>query len=240
MKQIILLILSLLILTSIVSATSSEPLSNFVSVTPISGEIIPGDTYNFEYLFSSSHTTAVMVNYSITYTENTSEEFEVNYNEWYVTFTLNDEIITPKEVKAGLFSSGEIPILSGDYNLNISVQSLPNILPGSYKLDAILLSEKIETIVTTVKKSSGGSTRHYTTTTTPTPTSTRTPTPTATVKQTITVEQITDNHTTKNINLPEQPLEPSNKNWLIYTVVALLIITLIASIYYKKRKTNNN
>ena len=240
MKQIILLILSLLILTSVASATSSEPLSNFVNVTPISGEIIPGNTYNFEYSFSSSHTTAVMINYSITYTENSSEEFKVNYNEWNATFTLNDELITPEEVKAGLFSSEEIPILSGDHNLNITVQSVPNIIPGSYRLDATLLSEKIETIVTTVKKSSGGSTRHYTTTTTPTPTSTRAPTPTATLKQTITAEQITDNNTTTSINIPEQPLEPSNKNWLLYIALALMIITLVVSIYYKKRKTNNN
>lgn len=239
MKQIILLILSLLIFTSIVSATSSEPLSNFVNVTPISGEIIPGDTYNFEYSFSSSHTTAVMINYSILYTENNSEEFKVNYSEWDVTFTLNDEFISSEEVKAGLFSSEEIPILTGDHNLNITVQSVPNILPGSYKLDAILLSEKIETIVTTiVKKSGGGSTRHYIITATPTPTPTKIVTLTET--PTITVEQVTNNHTTKNINVSEHPLEPTNKNWLIYTALVLMIVALIVSIYYKKRKTNNN
>lgn len=229
MKQIILLILSLLILTSVVSATSSEPLSNFVNVTPISGEIIPGDTYNFKYSFSSSRTTAVMINYSILYTENTSEEFKVNYSEWDVIFSLNDEIITSEEVKAGLFSSEEVPILAGDHFLNITVQALPNILPGSYKLDAILLSEKIETIVTTIiKRTSSGSGRRYYIA----------PTPTA--EQTITTEQITNNHTTKNINVSEQPLESTNKTWLLYTALILMILVVGISIYYKKRKTNNN
>lgn len=239
MKQILLLILSLLILTSIVSATLSEPLSNFVNVTPISGEIIPGNTYNFKYSFLSSHTTAVMINYSILYTENTSEESKVNYSEWDVIFSLNDEIIVSEEVKAGLFSSEEVPILAGDYNLTITVQSVPNILPGSYKLDAILLSEKIETTITTIiKKSSGGSTRHYIITATPTPTPTQTVT--LTEKPTITVEQITNNHTTKNINVSEQPLEPTNKTWLLYIAIILMVLVVGISIYYKKRKTNNN
>ena len=174
------LLTALLILTFLISpalADTFEPLTDFDETVSLPTDMRPGFTYHSNYTFSSTHATSIIVNFSILHPD-------INCDEWFAHFVLNGTAMSFNESSPGNFTSNAISIAIGDHTLNLSVYSLPNIVPGQYNYTFNLSSEQIEITPTPTKKkrSSRGGTSTWpittpTATVTPTPTPTATPTP---------------------------------------------------------------
>ena len=171
------LLIALLIITFLISPSSAgtfEPLTDFNETVSLPTDMRPGFTYHSNYTFSSTHATSIIVNFSVLHPD-------INYDEWFAHFVLNGTIMQFNESSPGNFTSNTTPIAIGDHTLNLSVYSLPNIVPGQYNYTFDLSSEQIEVVPTPTKKKKsrggGGSSTWPITTPTATPTPTPTPTP---------------------------------------------------------------
>lgn len=125
------IILTITLLSFISTASADNPISDFKTIIPIPDNIVAGSTYQSEYTFIVIHQTTVFINFTI-------EHPDVNYDDWYIYYILNKNIITPNETSPGTFSSDELTLLAGDFNLTLYIQPIPNVNYSEYNYDLSL------------------------------------------------------------------------------------------------------
>lgn len=243
----ILLILAFLIIPAL--ADTIEPLYGIMIVEDFPDEMRSGETYTTEFTFSSTHSTLIFINFTISHPDT---EFAVEYNEWNAHLVLNGTTFELDEISPGEFTSNAIPIDVNNHILNLSFSSLPNIIPDQYTYDFNLSSQQIEVTPTPTaasrRSSSGSSSGSWIiTTATATATATPTPTPTPTATKAPVVSESTPEATPEtNITAEQQTVYTSSKegftfmDWFAVVFFILMIPALILLKRWKVKRTAKN
>jgi len=138
MKRLIAIgIVSLLLLSGVAASTEVWAIQDFQVIQDFPVQMTAGSTYEAHYTFRCTHSVPVQVNLSVSHPL-------INAGEWFVTVMLDGGEVNCTEVSAGNFSTDECQIGTGEHDLNISVSSLPNILPDSYGITMELWSSKVQ------------------------------------------------------------------------------------------------
>jgi len=181
-KAIVVGIVSLLLLSGVASAAEIEPIRAFRVITDFPAQMTAGSTYEAHYRFRNIARESVLIQVHL----NISHPL-IESEEWFVMVMLDGGEVNCTEVSAGNFSTDECQIGTGEHDLNISVSSLPNILPDTYGITMELWSSKVRVYPPMVGGRRATPTPSPTPTPTVTPTVTPTPTPTVTPTPTPTV-----------------------------------------------------
>jgi len=173
-KAIGILIVSMLLLSGIAASAEDWVIQGFPN------NMTAGSTYEARYTFESTPNIPTQINLTI------SNSQLNDTGEWLISITIDGNETNCTEVIAGNFSTGECYIEAGLHDLNVSISSLPNILPDTYDITVEIWSSKILVDSTVLVGGGGGRDTTVTDTITPepSPSPTISPTPTPTVTPT--------------------------------------------------------
>lgn len=219
---IVYIILSLIAFTSIASAATVEPITEFVNVTSMNVSIQGDRIHKFEYTIVSTNAIDMAVNFTI-------KHDRIENDEWNVTIHLNgNEIETHEnETYPGHFISNVTILPVGESNLNVTIQPVPNIVPGNYAFEIRVLHNDI--VIATPSKSSSGGRRYY-------PTPTPTPTPVNAMPEPTQTAVMDDDTNVSDDNVSEAPQEPDTDNKFLYGLLGMIAVIILIYLYSLHKK----